>query len=93
MEPALSNVTEAQPDVAPRASLEKPHIPALDGIRGLALLAVVAHHLLWSNSDTASPVQDFISRIFGSAWIGVDLFFALSTSCLKVFSSISMRLP
>jgi peptidoglycan/LPS O-acetylase OafA/YrhL len=38
------------------------HIPALDGIRGLAVLMVIAYHVL------AFPV----------GWMGVDLFFVLS---------------
>lgn len=38
------------------------HFPALDGVRGLAILLVIAHH----------------SGLAGSGWIGVDLFFVLS---------------
>ena len=42
------------------------HVPALDGIRGLAILAVVFHHF------AAFP------RYFFPGWAGVDLFFVLS---------------
>lgn len=45
------------------------HIPALDGIRGLAVLLVVAFHFFPSNAW---------SLPFGFGWMGVDLFFALS---------------
>lgn len=38
------------------------HFPALDGVRGVAILLVIAHH----------------AGLFGSGWIGVDLFFVLS---------------
>src|ERR1700743_1695759 len=42
------------------------HIPALDGIRGLAILLVLA----WHSIPTIHP--------FFPAWVGVDLFFVLS---------------
>ncbi len=54
------------------------HIPALDGIRGIAIGLVLCFHLLWSNSVTGSRAFDLIVKIRGSGWIGVDLFFALS---------------
>ena len=38
------------------------HFPALDGVRGVAIMLVIAHH----------------ARLFGSGWIGVDVFFVLS---------------
>ena len=54
------------------------HIPALDGIRGIAILLVLGFHLLWSNWVTGSRVLDLVVRLRSSCWIGVDLFFALS---------------
>ena len=54
------------------------HTPALDGIRGLALLLILVDHLLWSNGSTGSRVADFLARIRSSTYCGVDLFFALS---------------
>ncbi len=48
------------------------HIPALDGLRGLAVLAVMFHHLVPNfQSLRLAKVADF-------GWIGVDLFFVLS---------------
>ncbi len=54
------------------------HVPALDGIRGLAILLVLGFHLLWSNWVTGSRVLDIVVRLRSSGWIGVDIFFALS---------------
>ncbi len=55
------------------------HLPALDGVRGLALLIVMARHLL---SRPHASDSAFASRLVYDAidtgWIGVDLFFALS---------------
>ena len=54
------------------------YVPALDGIRGLAILSVLGFHLLASNSFTGSHVCDLLVKIRMSGWVGVDLFFALS---------------
>src|SRR4051812_27847692 len=50
-------------------------VPALDGVRGAALLAVVFSHLIW---PTATFRSDVIDRVLINGWIGVDLFFVLS---------------
>jgi peptidoglycan/LPS O-acetylase OafA/YrhL len=54
------------------------HILALDGIRGLAILLVLYHHLFWSNPNSGSRIFDFLNAIRASAFVGVNLFFALS---------------
>ena len=64
------------PAVNPRGF--RPHVPALDGIRGLAILLVLAHHLLSANNSTGNRFFDTISRICAVTWTGVDLFFVLS---------------
>jgi peptidoglycan/LPS O-acetylase OafA/YrhL len=55
------------------------HIPALDGIRGIAILMVLFLHLFWSNS---SPAGNLLIRSLAQlrtvCWVGVDLFFVLS---------------
>ena len=53
------------------------HIPALDGIRGLAILLVMLAHY----AVIANPRNGFERLAFGLpqvGWIGVDLFFVLS---------------
>ena len=54
------------------------YVPGLDGVRGLAILLVLCFHLLWSNFVTGSRTLDIVVRLRSSAWVGVDLFFALS---------------
>jgi peptidoglycan/LPS O-acetylase OafA/YrhL len=56
----------------------RPHVPALDGIRGLAVLLIMAQHLLQSNGATGNRILDVISAVRATTWVGVDLFFVLS---------------
>lgn len=64
---------------APALVVRKPkrhqHIPALDGVRGLAILLVLVFHfgqLSYYQLPTA------VQRVLGAGWVGVDLFFVLS---------------
>ncbi len=50
-------------------------MPALDGLRGLAVLLVLACH---SAVVTGSIFQTTLNLVFGAGWVGVDLFFVLS---------------
>ena len=62
--------------VRPAGELTR-HIPALDGVRGLAVLMVVAIH--YGNLTTShSPIIRAITIIKGMGWVGVDIFFVLS---------------
>lgn len=64
---------------APDESTTGKHIPALDGIRGVALLLVFALHFLWSAPYTGhNPVIWLGATIRDIGWMGVDLFFVLS---------------
>ena len=51
------------------------YIPQLDGIRGLAVLAVMASHLM---PYVLPPRQSLAARLFSQGVLGVDLFFVLS---------------
>jgi peptidoglycan/LPS O-acetylase OafA/YrhL len=53
------------------------HIAALDGLRGIAVLAVLLFHFSWAFPDT-TPLLSALRKVFWSGWIGVDLFFVLS---------------
>ena len=56
---------------------EKAHNPALDGVRGIAILLVLVHH--WGVPLPAgSRFAPAVLALTQSCWVGVDLFFALS---------------
>jgi peptidoglycan/LPS O-acetylase OafA/YrhL len=52
-------------------------VPALDGVRGVAILAVVLFHtnLL---ADSHVPLDEAVGKVLGFGWMGVDVFFVLS---------------
>lgn len=54
----------------------KGHIPALDGVRGIAILLVLLFHTARPEPQSAAERVVALTRDFG--WAGVDLFFALS---------------
>src|SRR5580704_6073285 len=55
-------------------------IPALDGLRGLAISLVVFFHYGWFKSEHgwAATAANVIGTVFRLGWTGVDLFFVLS---------------
>jgi peptidoglycan/LPS O-acetylase OafA/YrhL len=53
------------------------HIKALDGLRGIAILLVLVHHLLQYRQDP-SLLGRIINGVAGVGWSGVSLFFVLS---------------
>jgi peptidoglycan/LPS O-acetylase OafA/YrhL len=50
-------------------------IPALDGLRAIAMLAVVSCHLIF---PSPTSTFDWFDRVTIRGWLGVDLFFVLS---------------
>ena len=54
-------------------------MPALDGVRGLAIAGVLMVHLFVRNAhpEGSLPVRA-VTAVLGSGWVGVDLFFVLS---------------
>lgn len=70
---------------APRArSIELPptsgHIPALDGLRGIAILLVLIYHFSFFLTQPQSGpwLDEAANKVTGLGWSGVDLFFVLS---------------
>ncbi|HEY3876712.1 MAG TPA: acyltransferase, partial [Candidatus Kapabacteria bacterium] len=59
------------------ASPTEKRFPALDGLRGVAALMVVAHHSAF-NYWLTNFFDKVYYRTTGLLWIGVDLFFVLS---------------
>jgi peptidoglycan/LPS O-acetylase OafA/YrhL len=59
------------------ASALPAHLPALDGVRGLAILAV-AVHMLCLLASPPDALGRALSTLFAYGWMGVQLFFALS---------------
>lgn len=58
------------------------HIPALDGIRGLAILMVLMHHFVQATEKELLEANHLVgliaSKLTIAGWRGVDLFFVLS---------------
>jgi peptidoglycan/LPS O-acetylase OafA/YrhL len=54
------------------------HLPALDGIRGLAIIWVVFHNTLADNFAPSGGPLHIVALLAHPGWIGVQLFFALS---------------
>jgi peptidoglycan/LPS O-acetylase OafA/YrhL len=77
--PGSANVTAQSPDGG--AAIER--LPALDGLRGLAILLVMQFHF-WGLAfgvagwQPSLGIDRFFHRLFGTGWSGVDLFFVLS---------------
>jgi peptidoglycan/LPS O-acetylase OafA/YrhL len=53
------------------------HVPELDGVRGLAIAAVMALHFLWVEQPRGF-IDRTLSQVSGYGLLGVDLFFVLS---------------
>ena len=73
---SIATATEAEG--TPKLDFRK-RIPALDGLRGIAILGVFFYHYArGAGNHTDSTAVRAIATIFGFGWTGVDLFFVLS---------------
>lgn len=62
---------------ASRASTHGERLKSLDGVRGVAVLSVIAYHTLLV-ADRPAILPTLWSALMNSTWAGVDLFFVLS---------------
>jgi peptidoglycan/LPS O-acetylase OafA/YrhL len=53
------------------------HFEVLDGMRGIAILMVVAFHALYTNPQSGA-ISRLIGGLIGTGWMGVPIFFVLS---------------
>jgi len=82
MQPAPANTAEPNALEAPPMSqgtpqLSKLRVPALDGLRGIAILLVLFYHSVVA-TYTVSTALRFVHMLGHLSWSGVDLFFVLS---------------
>jgi surface polysaccharide O-acyltransferase-like enzyme len=76
----LSRIIEVpvEATVTPKLTF-RARVPALDGLRGIAILAVFFYHYArGAGEHTSSIVIRAASVVFSFGWSGVDLFFVLS---------------
>src|SRR5437588_9009399 len=66
------------PNSASSALILGQYIPALDGLRGLAILLVMGYHFGQDADGGGTALGPFLSPVFGVGYHGVDLFFVLS---------------
>jgi len=62
---------------SPRPSTRQAHIPALDGLRAIAIVAVFAYQTI-RTAHAEGPFNKVLLAISAGGWMGVDLFFVLS---------------
>lgn len=61
-------------------TIPRGHIPALDGIRGIAVLMVMVFHfsIVTKHEQLSARIDDWYQSVTFLGWMGVELFFVLS---------------
>jgi peptidoglycan/LPS O-acetylase OafA/YrhL len=78
---SIPSTLPARSDALPVTRPRLAHIPELDGVRGIAALMVLCHHLLFTSVPHPEQWNGFVlfaSRLSRAGGNGVDLFFVLS---------------
>ncbi len=66
-------------DTPPNLPRVSGHLPSLDGVRGIAILAVMLYHFFLFGRMTPIGATDRLAQsVANGGWAGVDLFFVLS---------------
>ena len=78
--PAVPAEAEGARPAAPPLDLTAPgRVPALDGLRGVAILLVMVYHFaMYGGWRPAGDLERALYQLVNTGWIGVDLFFVLS---------------
>jgi peptidoglycan/LPS O-acetylase OafA/YrhL len=66
-----------EPKGSAEASILRGHLPGLDGLRGVAVLLVMAVHFI-GDSTAHTLIQRMVVKVASYGLVGVDLFFVLS---------------
>jgi peptidoglycan/LPS O-acetylase OafA/YrhL len=74
---AVAEAPASRATPAPRLLTLPAHLPALDGVRGVAIFVVAVHMLSLLVAPPDWPGR-ILSSLFSFGWMGVQLFFALS---------------
>ena len=64
--------------VVPQPRRSEARVLALDGLRGLAIIAVMVFHYALPAEKSGSLANHVVFLVAGAGWTGVDLFFVLS---------------
>ena len=72
--PPAAHLPVPEGDVAPT----RRHLPALDGLRGLAILLVLGHNMTLVDGPVSGVAAKLVRYLFDWGWVGVQLFFVLS---------------
>lgn len=71
------NAAVAEAEAPPRLE-HGARLPALDGVRGIAIALVMVYHFFAVTGANGSRLDSVVTHITGVGWSGVDVFFVLS---------------